>query len=389
MEFINRLSQKKTIDQMIEDLTKALSGPYDLGILFVSYLTPENIRQLVDGIRNRISIKNFVGCTSAGVIGTQQEVEQQPAASIILAKLPQVNIVSFSLNQSQLENLETNKDWYQFFEVFPNEHPVFLSFPDPFSIDVDKFLLAINSSYPRCPVIGGLASGGSGPNENLLIAENEYYHDGMVGFVLTGNLSMETVVSQGCRPVGQTYIVTKAEGNIIYELAGKPFLHVLQGILDKASARDKLLAQEAIFVGLVIDEYKHTLKRGDFLIRTLMGIDQSTGAGAIGGYAKIGQTVQFHLRDALTAADDLNELLEQQVHRHNEKPKGALVFSCNGRGMNLFREKNHDIAIIQNHLGPIPAVGFFCAGELGPIGGNNFLHGFTDSIALFYPKHIN
>ena len=388
MEFINRLSTAVKIEEVVKELSRGITTPYDLGILFITPTNAFSAQDLVKELKSRISIKYILGCTCAGIISTDSEIERKPATSLILAQLPNVKILPFAIGQTQLEGLNTQKDWLEYFEVFPNENPVFLALPDPFSLDIHRFIQVINEAYPNCPMVGGLASAAAGPNENILILNNEFYTEGVVGVVLTGDIKVQTVVSQGCRPIGKTFIVTKADGNIIYELAGQPLLKVLQEVLDKSTARDKLLAQEAMFVGIAINEYKEHFQRGDFLIRGLMGIDNKTGAGAIADYIETGQTIQFHVRDAQTATEDLNELLmNQEKNGEKEKPKGALVFSCNGRGEYLFREKDHDIRIIQHHIGPVQAAGFFCAGEIGPISGNNFLHGFTDSIALFYPKN--
>ncbi len=388
MQFDNAISTAVTPLEIVQDLTASLKDEYDLGILFATHKDADVIQEIIAGIKQSSSIRNLLGCTCAGIIGSQTEIEHRPAVSLITAKLPQVKITPFVLKQVQLESLREKQEWYEFFEVYPNENPVFFAFPDPFQIDMNYFLTAINAAYPNAPVVGGLASAASQPNGNTLILNNELFEEGIVGAVLTGNINVETIVSQGCRPIGETYIITKAQENIIHELAGKPFIDILRKILDKASARDKLLAQEAIFLGLAINEYKDVYKRGDFLIRAVIGLDPNSGAGAVADYVRTGQTVQFHLRDAQTATEDLTELLKlQQLNNKSQKPKGALVFSCNGRGEYLFNEKNHDIRIIQNHLGPVPAAGFFCAGEIGPIGGKNFLHGFTDSMALFYPKH--
>ncbi len=388
MEFINRTSRATEIDQIVQDLTQGIDSAYDLGILFFTQAKFPFIKNVIEGLNKKSVVQNLLGCTCAGIIGSNEEIEYQSAVSVIYAKLPGVKIVPFSVDQEDLDRLKNKKDCYQFFEVFPNENPVFIAFPDPFRFDMNVFLEKIDEAYPRQPIIGGIASAASEPNQNILSLNGDFYNEGVVGVILTGDIRVDTVVSQGCRPIGETYIVTKGEQNIIFEVAGKPFIEILEGVLEKSSARDKLLAQEAIFVGIAMDEYKHGYKRGDFLIRGLMGIDQNLGAGAIGDYIKTGQTIQFHVRDAHTATEDLSELLS--THQKNNllnKPKGALVFSCNGRGEGLFHQKNHDISIIQNYLGPMPAAGFFCAGEIGPIGGKNFLHGFTDSIALFYPKN--
>lgn len=390
MEFINRTSTSTNTDQIIADLSRDIDTNYDLGIMFFSKANYSLIKEVVEKLKKHTTIKNLIGCSSAGVIGSQEEIEHRAGLTLILAKLPGVKITPFSLQQAQFEKLHNKKDLYEYLEVFPNERPVFVAFPDPFNFDMNVFLNTINQSFPGSPLIGGIASAGFEPKTNLLIINDEYYDEGLVGVVLTGNLRVEIVVSQGCRPIGQTFIVTKAEANIIYELAGKPFLEVLENVLENAPDRDRRLAEEAILLGVAMDEYKHGYRRGDFLIRGLMGIDEKSGAGAIGDFIKSGQTIQFHVRDAQSATEDLNELLmDYQNKTQNSKPKGALIFSCNGRGENLFKQKNHDINIIQKYIGPVPASGFFCAGEIGPVGGHNFLHGFTDSIALFYPTQQN
>lgn len=387
MEFTSRMTTSVEHVKIVDDLTNGQIGDFDLGVLFLSANDASSVSDILEQLRSRINVHNLIGCTCAGIIGDHAEIERQNATSLILARLPGVKILPFVLTQPQLEGLKAPDDWYNFFEVFPNEKPVFVTLPDPFSLDMGLFLEGVNKAYAGCPVVGGLASAAAQPGENILFVNKEETQDGVVGVVLTGDIRVSTVVSQGCRPIGETYIITKAEGNLIHTLAGRPFLEVLQEVLNKLSTADQSLAQDAIFVGIAMNEYKDKFKRGDFLIRGLMGLDQSTGAGVVADYVEVGQTVQFHLRDAKTANEDLNELLTLENQKEQaQKPKGALVFCCNGRGEYLFKQKNHDIAIIQKQLGPIPAAGFFCAGEIGPVGASNFLHGFTNSIALFYPK---
>ncbi len=386
MEFFSRITTQTDTQKIVRELTEGLEAEFDLGFLFISSFGKTSTEEIIELINRRIKIKNLLGCTCAGIIGEQTEIERQPATSLILAKLPGVKILAFCINQTQMETLSTPEAWFNFLEVYPNENPIFLILPDPFQFDMNRFLDQLNKIFPHCSIVGGLASGAYQPLENTLFLNQKQFEEGLVGVILTGPIQVEAVVSQGCRPIGETYIVTKAQDNVVHELAGKPFIEVLQNVLYKIPAKDKLLAQEALFVGIAMNEYQHQFKRGDFLIRGLIGIDRNTGAGAIADYVKPGQTIQFHIRDAEAATEDLNELLSAQQNKNKEKPKGALVFSCNGRGENLFRQPNHDIQIIQKYLGPVPAAGFFCAGEIGPVCKNNFLHGFTSSIALFYPK---
>lgn len=387
MHFESRLSQSSYPEEIIGALSEGPSGEFDAGVLFLSMMSREDVKAVVEGIRRNISMRNFLVATCSGVIGNDTEIEEQPGAALMLAKLPGVKLTPFYLDQAELKQLETPAAWHGFFDLFPNEQPVFLLLPDPFLLDINTCIKGINGAYPGCSVAGGLASGANQPQGNTLVLNDDFYDQGLVGLALTGDIAADTVVSQGCRPIGEIFVVTKAEQNILYEIGGRPFLDVLQELVSKADRHDQILLRQAILIGIAIDEGKTAYHRGDFLIRGLMRLDQETGAGMIGDHIHPGQSIQFHVRDAGAAIEDLNELLAfQQGKKDMQKPEGALVFSCTGRGEGLFSCKNHDIETIQEHLGPIPAAGFFCAGEIGRIGSKSFLHGFTNSMLLFYRK---
>ncbi len=387
MEFINRITEAAHIDVIAQDLLDKADGEFDLGILFVCPWPPYDPSALCQTLKAKGKIRHLLCCTCAGIIGTEREIEGRPCASLMLVRLPEVKITPFALSQPVLETMKAPEDWYNFFEVYPNEKPSFLVFADPFAIDGNGFLAGLNTSFPGRPIVGGLASAASGPGENILILDGEVMREGLIGVCLAGNVRVETVVSQGCRGIGETYIVTKAQRNIIYELAGRPFYKVLEEVLSKGTDYDRHLAHEAIFVGIAMNEYKDNFKRGDFLIRGVIGVEPQSGAGVVGDHMRVGQTVQFHLRDARTAKEDLHELLKLYKNKQQaDSAQGAFVFSCNGRGFNLYKEHDYDIKAIQHHLGPLPAAGFFCAGEFGPVGEINFLHGFTNSMAIFYPQ---
>jgi small ligand-binding sensory domain FIST len=258
--------------------------------------------------------------------------------------------------------------------------------PDPFSIDAQKLLDVFNTTFPQRPVLGGLASGGQSPGTCALLFNGEVVH-GAVGAVLEGNFVLRTVVSQGCKPIGQPQIITRCEGHIIYELGRRPALEVIRETITNLSPADQDLVRTSLMIGRVIDEYKEQFGRGDFLIRTFMGADAQSGAVAFGDAFRAGQTVQLHVRDATTAREDLQLLMETLTPDISARPaRGALLFSCNGRGAHMYGEPDHDSRVIAETTGAIPIAGFFCNGEIGPIGPTNFLHGFTASIGIFQEK---
>jgi small ligand-binding sensory domain FIST len=253
---------------------------------------------------------------------------------------------------------------------------------DPFSMPADVLLRNLDEDHPGLPVVGGMASGGQGPGQNLLLRDEEALRQGGVGAVLTGPIEVRTVVSQGCRPIGKPWVVTRCEQNVIHELGGRPAMAALKETFEGLDTRDRDLFQNAPHVGCVIDEQRESFGRGDFLVRNLIWADPQRGSLAVGELLRRGQTVQFHVRDAETADEDLAALLAPEEERG---AGGGILFSCNGRGRRLFSDPDHDVSSIRSALGTIPVAGFFAAGEIGPVGGRNFLHGYTASLALLRP----
>jgi small ligand-binding sensory domain FIST len=259
----------------------------------------------------------------------------------------------------------------------------FLLLADPFSTPVDDLLAMIAERYPTAKAIGGLAGGGSDLGENRLVLDQEVFDDGLVGVALSGPVSIRTVISQGCRPIGDPYVVTKADRNVIYELGGEPALNRLQSAFESLESEEREIAHRALHLGIVIDEHRDRFDRGDFLVRNLIGADRTAGSVAVGDLVREGQTVQFHMRDAGSASEDLNLLLATDRTKHQQPPLGALLFSCCGRGEGLFGKPSHDVSAVVERSGKIPIAGFFAQGEIGPVGSKNFLHGYTASVALF------
>jgi small ligand-binding sensory domain FIST len=244
--------------------------------------------------------------------------------------------------------------------------------------------------YPNGLALGGLCGGGHGPGENRLVRNAEVFDGGVVGVQLSGPIAVRPVISQGCCPVGERYVVTRAEQNMIYELGGQPALSRLQEVFESLEGTHRRDAHRALHIGIAIDEHRSRFERGDFLVRNLVGADQQSGALAIGDLVQEGQTIQFQLRDGKSASDDLHVLLAADRAKHPNPALGALLFSCCGRGEGLFGRAHHDSSVVQERMGPIPVAGFFAQGEIGPVGGKNFLHGYSASVAVFSrPDHAH
>ncbi|HET6205091.1 MAG TPA: FIST N-terminal domain-containing protein [Planctomycetota bacterium] len=356
----------------------------DLAFLFVSPLHAPSIGEIGARVREHLRPATLLGCAANGVIADEREIEQGPAVAVWAAAMPGAAVQGFAA-RVRVEGEEARVDGFPEFVPGPEGSPSVLLVVDPFSFPADAFLRALAERRPDLPVLGGMASGANAPGETRLLLDEEVLEEGAVGALFAGPVEMRAVVSQGCRPIGRALVVTKGEGNVVQELGGKPALEQLEEVLASLDERDRVLARRALHVGLVIDEYRSTFERGDFLVRNLLGADPRSGALVVGDRVRRGQTIQFHVRDAETADEDLRALLEREVKRRGgSAPAGALLFTCNGRGTNLFPGPDHDASAVRGIAGAVPLAGFFAAGEIGPIGARNFLHGYTASLALFY-----
>jgi len=379
---------RQAVEEVCSQAAEQLGSPADLAMAFVSHHHGPPFAPLDTEITRRTQARVLLGCTGESIVGGAREVEDGPAISLWLARLPGVSVEPMHLNFERTPEGGTIVGWPDDLPAHWPTGSALLMLAEPFSFPADLLLERLNEDQPGVPVLGGMASGAHGPGENrLLLGDRElggnFERDrGAVAVLLHGAVQIRAVVSQGCRPIGRHFVVTKADKNVILELSGKPALQQLQEIFDTLPDRDRQLVQRGLHVGLVTNEYQDKFQRGDFLVRNCVGADPQAGAIAIGDFVRPGQTVQFHVRDEDTADEDLRELLAAATSA-NAATAGALLFTCNGRGTRLFSQPNHDAAAVSAALGNVPLAGFFAQGELGPIGGKNFLHGFTASVALF------
>jgi small ligand-binding sensory domain FIST len=368
-----------------EVATKLGDRPVDLAFVFFSPHHTGSADFLASIIQERLHPRVLLGCSAESIIEGKQEIEGQPALCLWAAHLPGANLVPFHLRFEQHDKGFNATGWPAEMPG-PESQPSLLVIGEPFTTPVEALLGQLHERYPKAPAIGGMASGAHQPGGNRLIFNGEAVEDGAVGLVVTGAVRIRTVVSQGCRPIGERFMITHAEQNVVHELSGKPALERLREVFSLLSPAEQQQAERALHLGIVIDEHKDHFERGDFLIRNLIGADQQTGSFAVGDVVKEGQTVQFQLRDAAAASEDLHALLTgQRTTQRETPPVGALVFSCNGRGQRFFQTPHHDAGAIRDEMGSLPVGGFFAMGEIGPVGGSNFLHSYTASIALFVP----
>lgn len=359
-----------------------VSGPADVAIVFVAGAYGPAIRPALESLADLISATTVIGATAEGVLGDAAEFERVPAVAVWLARLPGAWVRPVSLDYRQTPDGGMFVGWRDDLDADLPANAALLLLADPFSFPVDAFIARMAEEHPGMPIVGGMASGAAEPGGNTLVTGSRTENSGAVGLVVGGNVRIRPVVSQGCRPIGRPMVVTKSEENLIVELGGRPALERLREVYGQLDEADRRLVRSSLHVGRAATEYRETFGRGDFLVRNVVGADPESGVVAVGDSVRTGQTVQFHVRDAATADEDLRSLL---AAAGATAPIGALVFTCNGRGMRLFDEPHHDARCVQECLGPVPTAGFFAQGEIGPIGDRTFLHGFTASIAVVEP----
>jgi small ligand-binding sensory domain FIST len=396
MQWANALSTRPSLEAAVADVVErassSLQAPADLGLVFISSAFTSEYPRLLPLLQERLSETTvLIGCGGGGIVGmTQQgqmqELEGSPALSLTLAHLPDVKVQAFHVVAEELPDLDSPPDaWVELIDVPPAEQPQFILLSDPFSSGINDLLQGLDFAYPGAVIVGGQASGSPRPGRTGLFCNNRLYRSGTVGVALSGNIVLETIVAQGCRPIGKPYVVSKGERNIVLELNEQPPLEVLRDLIESLSDADRHLAENSLFIGVARNEFKQDLEQGDFLIRNLLGVDPQLGAIAIGDRVRPGQRIQFHLRDAQTSAEDLEWLLQRyqkQTQEHPEKVAGALMFSCLGRGEGLYGQPNFDSQLFSRYLSDIPLGGFFCGGEIGPVGGSTFLHGYTSVFGI-------
>ncbi|HEX8112500.1 MAG TPA: FIST N-terminal domain-containing protein [Kofleriaceae bacterium] len=345
----------------------------DLAIVFAS---PSRAREIAPRLAS-LPAATVIGCSGAGIIGDAREIEDRPAVSVTAAELPGVTCTAFRVEPDGLP--ADAGAWRARIGV---EDPAgLLVLVEPFT-NAQALVDGLDAAFPHARKFGGLVSGSRMPGTDWLFAQGQAFRTGAVGVAFTGDVVIDTIVAQGCRPIGAPMVVTRGEANLISELDGKPPLDVLQALHDSLDARDRALFRHSLFVGIeMTDSLVH--HEGELLVRNILGLDPEANVLAVAARLRPFQVIRFLLRDANAATEDLVRLLERHRAAGRGACDGALLFSCLGRGAHLFGEPDHDSRLFRAHLGDVAVGGFFCNGEIGQVGGTTFLHGYTSSFALF------
>tara|TARA_B100000700_G_scaffold290840_1_gene349261 strand:- start:5612 stop:6778 length:1167 start_codon:yes stop_codon:yes gene_type:complete len=376
---VTSLEWQAALEQQCHDLASSFASGVDLLVVFVSPHFQPELEEIVGVLTAVLSPRHMIGSTGESIVADAVEIEGTPAISVWCASLPDTQVDSMRLTFERTPDGGTFIGWPESLSGKWSEDAVMLLVGEPFSFPADGLLTRLEEDRPGLPVVGGMASGFHSPNENRIIVGEDVFNNGAAVIILQHGVKTHTIVSQGCRPIGDRFVITQVEQNTLLGLGGKPALDVLKGLYEELPNHEQAAMQGGFHIGRVVSEYQDEYQMGDFLIRNVLGVDPDQKAVVVADFLRVGQTIQFHIRDNESASLELNQLVSQI----EEPTAAALLFTCNGRGTRLFDVASHDAAAVSNHLGSIPIAGFFAQGELGPVGGKNFLHGFTASSIVF------
>jgi small ligand-binding sensory domain FIST len=350
----------------------------DLALVFASGTHLAAPEAMLQGVHGVLAPSALVGCGAGGVLGGTRELEDETAVAVWAASFDGAS------EATPFHASLIGDDADSVVDGLPalDGATAALMLSDPYSFPTDAALAHFAAQAPMVPVLGGLASGRTDAGTGALFLGEEVHDAGAVGVTLRG-VELLPCVSQGAAPVGRELTITSATDNVIHELAGRPAVETVERIIGELSVRERALVAGGLLIGIVIDSGKPEYEQGDFLVRGVLGADPDSGSLVVGANVHEGQVVRLHARDAQSADEDLRHALRLRVEALAGPPAGAIVFSCNGRGRSMFGIPDHDALAVARELGGVPAAGFFAAGEIGPVGGRSFLHGFTATVALF------
>jgi small ligand-binding sensory domain FIST len=369
-------------DEAVGQLQRDFAGtPPDCVLAFVSAAFGAEMGRLPKLLDPLLGRGLLFGCSAGGLIGGGSEEEEESGVALLCGRLPDAALVAQHLEQATLPPLSASREnWWRLLDLGPECGASFMLLADPATIDAEACARGIDRAFPGSTVIGGLASGALEPGAARLFARGEMHCSGGALLALTGNVIIEPVVAQGCRPVGDPLFVTGCDGNLVTELDGRRPRDLLTALYASLDEAGRARFGEALCIGIALPGPRQAVGAGDFLMRNVLGLDPDSGALWIGARIARNAVVQFHLRDADAAARELQSQLAASL-AGRPPPAAALLFACAGRGRGLFGVGGHDSGALRR-IADIPVAGMFSAGEIAPIQGATFLHGYTSVFGL-------
>ncbi len=381
-EAVEQVAEQVNVNLGLEDGKRP-----DIMLVFVSRHHAPSYFVAPELFSSRLGSKVLIGCSASGVIGAGREIEGRPGIAVCAGIMPKAEAHPFYLKQNDLPDADAPPEkWHEVLGIAPGNVRSFLLFPDPYTIKPEALIAGLDFAYPNADKTGGLVSGGAGPGTSALFMDNRMRRSGAAGVAFTGDVELESVVSKACRPIGRPMVVTEASDNLLIKLDGENALTTLQSVFKAATPESKSLIRRSVQIGILNRYAGESDDTGEYVIRNVLGMIEETGAVAVGDTVREGQVVQFHVSDAQMAEQELRSSLGEYVDNDYRIPSSALMFSCLSLGKRLHGQPDHDTAIFQDMIAPVPLAGFFSNGEISTSNGHTRLHGYTSSFAMFRAK---
>ena len=386
---ITERSLTQSVAQAADHLLEALGGrDPDLLLVFVSSHHRNHFAALPGLLRREFDSTQILGCLGVSVIGAGHESGDTPAVAMMGALLPEVYLQATHLEQGETPPLYAERSlWDQTLQITDQPPACQIVFSDPFTFNTDALLKALDRHYPNTVKLGGLASGLEQPGMPSLLLNDKVYQSGAICLSMSGDIQVDTLVAQGCRPIGEPMFANATHDHLILQLDGKIPREILTELYENLDRNDRKLFTEALFLGIAMQSQQSQYQQGDYLIRTILGLDPDSGALLVNTQIPAQSVVQLHVRDALTATEDLERQLKSYLkHNFPLQNSGVLLLTCVGRGTEFYGHKDHDCNAFKQSIGDLPIAGFFCNGEIGAVRGTTHLHGYTSVFGIFRSK---
>ena len=366
------------LEASLEALERSGTDHADLALVFVTGDAHTRAHEALHAVRRVTGAPVVLGCSGTGILTERREVEDDLAVAVLAVRCERLVATPFSFAR-QGEQRDLGTELARRIGPTVAEGGCALVLPDAMGCNPPALLGQLHDALGFVPVLGAVAAG----SPMFELYNTDAMEGALVGVALSG-LAPVIGVTQGCTPIGEPYVITHAEGNVIQRIGSRPALEMLTEAIRANPDTQARIRHAGVFAGLAMDPAKSPLERGDFLVRNLVGADQSSGAVAVAERVRIGQTLQFQIRDAEASRQDLREMLDELAERlHGRRPAFGCYFDCAGRGRGLYGVPDHDVSLIRERLGEFPLVGFFGNGEFAPIGRRNFFHNYTGALVIF------
>ena len=350
-----------------------------IALVFLSGDARAAAHEILHVVRRVTGARTVVGCSGVGVLTDEREIEGTTAAAVLVIQDERLVARALSIENLGAADLDPARTIAESAGATLAEGGSLMLLPDPRGLDPAALLGGLADGLGPVPVVGAVAAA---PGEPIELCNTETVSGGLAGIAISGPAPF-IGVAQGCAPIGEPYVVTRAEGNVVHRIAGRPALEVLREAMATVENAEERIPRAGLFAGLAMDPAKSPLERGDFLVRNLAGVDPRSGAVAVAERVRVGQTIQFQLRDARASREDLEATVASlRTRLGGRRPVFGCYFNCAGRGQGLYGEPDHDVTVIRQALGEFPLAGFFGNGELAPVGRQNFFHTYTGVLLL-------